>query len=263
MFSNKFNRASSNGDAANVCGKRMSFFWVLSLALLAPAPLVAARVGSGAQRALLAAAGAASTRAAASPDLSTCTGRYALCAAADCTRLAANITVTLSAALAASSGAATASFPAASCTCPILTGSASAKPGSGNMPSSSAPDAEGVCSPPVGNAGDSGDSGDISGGDTLWSLYANVDVIPQAPSWDPSATKPKICNSMRAGFANCFSFSCVQIETAGNGQELALCTCPINEAATGAAVPPTDIAIKSKAGCGALVVGTDNPMNDD
>jgi hypothetical protein len=63
---------------------------------------------------------------------------------------------------------------------------------------------------------------------------------------------------MPQGFANCFSFACTHMGTV-NGVKLASCTCPINEAATGAAATAsaaTPIAIKAVAGCNQLVVGT-------
>jgi hypothetical protein len=178
--------------------------------------------------------------------LTHCTGEFALCAAASCVPLAGgDVTVTLSAAEeAAADGRTTASFPAASCTCPIYKGSALAGPGTGNMPAAAAPGADGTCAPPAG------------AGDTVWSLFAFAADIPQAPRWAARERAPaQRCDAMPAGFANCFSMSCTRVASAANGQALAACTCPINEAATGATADPARIAIKAAAGCGGLVVG--------
>ena len=150
----------------------------------------------------------------------------------------------------ASTGKTEASFPAASCTCPILNGNSSAKPGSGNMPLNAAPGAQGVCAPPDGDK------------TMVWSLFAEQIKIPQAPTWKSRPARAQTCASMGPnGFANCFSFSCVETAPAKNGQALATCTCPVNEAATGAAAPPTNIAIKAAGGCDVLVVGTNNPSS--
>lgn len=142
-----------------------------------------------------------------------CTGDFALCAASTCTPTGGTIEV--------NTASGTASFPAAECVCPILSGHSIADLKGGNM--------KGSCEPPS--------------PDGVWSLYAPMENIPQAINdWstapEQSAASPFVCAaSLGLGnqFANCFSFACVRSGTR-NGVPVATCTCPLGESLSGTPV---------------------------
>jgi hypothetical protein len=145
-----------------------------------------------------------------------CTGTYALCAASTCAPTGETINV--------NTATGTASFPAATCTCPVFDGPAIADPNGGNM--------QGTCKPP--------------GNGQVWSLYAPKTNIPQAVNnWShkssETAVTPQLCSSsvgVGATFANCFSFACTLDPKRVNGVKTATCTCPLGEDLNGEPVDP-------------------------
>lgn len=145
-----------------------------------------------------------------------CRGSYALCAASTCTPTGGTIEVNVS-------GGGTASFPEASCTCPVFTGPAIADVYGGNM--------KGSCKAP--------------GEGQVWSLYWPKVNIPQAVNnWGhkPAQTEVEfqLCSStdgVGATFANCFSFACTLDKKRKNGVKTATCRCPLGENPDGSAVP--------------------------
>jgi len=146
-----------------------------------------------------------------------CTGPYALCAASTCTPTGGSITVNVA-------GGGTASFPEATCTCPIFDGPAIADVNGGNM--------QGSCAAP--------------GPGQVWSLYFPKQQIPQAiNNWsrnpDDSAVEMQLCSAsdnVGASFANCFSFACSVDPKPTNGVRTATCRCPLGENLDGGQVAP-------------------------
>jgi hypothetical protein len=144
-----------------------------------------------------------------------CTGEFALCAAAICTPTSGTIEVNVA-------GGGTASFPAATCTCPVYNGPAIADVNGGNM--------QGSCAPP--------------GPGQIWSLYEHKSNMPQQINdWShlPAKTEApfQLCSaSDNVGdtFANCFSFACTVDKKPTNGVKTATCTCPLGENPDGSAV---------------------------
>jgi hypothetical protein len=161
-------------------------------------------------------------------DLKVCTGRYALCAAAICTPIA-------DATIEVNTATGTASFPEASCTCPVYSGPAIADPNGGNM--------QGSCAPP--------------GPNQIWSLYWPKSNMPQQINgWShkPSETEApfQLCSSTENvgdTFANCFSFACTLNARRNNGVKTATCLCPLGENPDGSAVAAATAVITPAGQC--------------
>jgi hypothetical protein len=157
-----------------------------------------------------------------------CQGAFALCASSTCTPTGSNITVNVQ-------GGGTASFPEASCLCPVISGAALADVTGGNM--------QGSCTPP--------------GKGQVWSLYEPKSNLPQqVNNWSrkpaQSAVSFQLCSSSLAvgnTFANCFSFACTinKDSKSTNGVKTATCFCPLGENPDGSAVP-ADTAVLTPAG---------------
>ena len=146
------------------------------------------------------------------PDISMCSGKFALCAASTCKPTGGTIT--------SNDGQV---WPEVSCTCPVLLGKAIADLTGGNM--------QGSCVAPM-----------VNGEKGVWSLFAPVFNYPQEASnfvQDPkSAMDVKIqrCSGIEAaGSANCWSYSCTYDTDKTNGTQTATCKCPINQIAKGTA----------------------------
>jgi len=160
-------------------------------------------------------------------DFTICQGTYALCAASTCTPTAGTIEV--------NTATGNASFPAASCTCPVFDGPAIADPNGGNM--------QGSCKPP--------------GKGQVWSLYAPKSNVPQAVNnWSrkrsDTAVPPQLCSStdaVGATFANCFSFACTLDPKRVNGVKTATCLCPLGEDLSGDPVQPDTTIIIAAGQC--------------
>jgi hypothetical protein len=160
--------------------------------------------------------------------LKICQGSFALCAASTCTPTGSTIAVNVQ-------GGGTASFPEASCLCPIVNGPAIADVTGGNMTGSCAPPAKGQ----------------------VWSLYEPKSNLPQqVNNWSrkpaQSAVSFQLCSSSLAvgdSFANCFSFACTinKNSNSTNGVKTATCFCPLGENPDGSAVP-ADTAVMTPAG---------------
>ena len=145
------------------------------------------------------------------PDISMCSGRFALCAASTCKPTGGTIT--------SNDGQV---WPEVSCTCPVLKGKAIADLTGGNM--------QGSCTAPM-----------VDGKRGVWSLFAPVFNYPQEASnfvQEPkSAMDVKIqrCSGADAGGStNCWSYSCSYASKI-NGTQTATCKCPINQIAKGTA----------------------------
>jgi hypothetical protein len=157
--------------------------------------------------------------------LQICKGDFALCDATACTPTGGTIAINNN----------KGSYPAASCTCPILRGPAIADTAGGNM--------KGSCAPP-----------DTPGG--IWSLYSPRRHIPQAiTNWSrrPSESKAPILRcpaslNLGAKMVNCFSFACTEIKPI-RGVRRAQCVCPIGVGLNNTTQPP-DTAFGTKAGQG-------------
>jgi hypothetical protein len=132
--------------------------------------------------------------------LTLCPQNFALCAASTCTETGKTITV--------NNGK---TYPAVTCTCPVLQGPAIADVTQGNM--------QGSCDSPEGG---------------VWSLYQIDSDIPQAsatPAWAEAPAPVNICPA--AGkFGQCWNFACTLGEIVNNVQ-LATCTCPEEVALSG------------------------------
>jgi hypothetical protein len=134
--------------------------------------------------------------------ITTCTGKYALCAASTCVPTGKMIT--------ANNGV---SYPEVICKCPILDGEAIADLTMGNM--------QGSC--------------EATDSEHVWSLFAPKKYYPQeANGWSkkPKDMKviPQKCDAslnQGANSSNCFSFNC---EIGIDG--IAICKCPMGQ------VPP-------------------------
>ena len=176
-----------------------------------------------------------------------CTGTYALCAAAICTPTNAIIEV--------NTATGTASFPAATCTCPVYYGPAMGDVNGGNM--------QGSCASP--------------GPNQIWSLYYPRSNMPQEInnwSYIPKKTAApfQLCaasDNVGTSFANCFSFACTLDRKRQNGVRTATCTCPLGENLNGTPVA-ADTAILTPAGqcdstiCSQHPVGMADPdLNTD
>jgi len=138
----------------------------------------------------------------ASPELTLCSGSYALCAAATCTLTGQTFPNT--------------SFPEVVCECPVLSGPALADLTGGNM--------QGSCNPPA---------------DGVWSLFWPSLDIPQEINgvWQQNARAlPHNCPSTIGGrdsnqpvlFGQCFSYSCKNVRKI-NGVLVADCYCPAQQ----------------------------------
>lgn len=162
--------------------------------------------------------------------LAICRGSFALCAASICTPTNGTIEVNVQ-------GGGKASFPAASCLCPVVNGPALADLTGGNM--------QGSCAPP--------------GKGQVWSLYAPKTNLPQQiNNWsrEPSQTAVEfqLCSaSMGVGdtFTNCFSFACTinKSSKSTNGVKTATCICPLGENPDGSAVPANTAVITPAGQC--------------
>ena len=129
----------------------------------------------------------------------------------------------------------TASFPEASCLCPLVNGPALADVTGGNM--------QGSCAPP--------------GKGQVWSLYEPKSNLPQqVNNWSrkpaETAVSFQLCSAgLGVGntFANCFSFACTinKDSKSTNGVKTATCFCPLGENPDGSAVP-ADTAVITPAG---------------
>jgi hypothetical protein len=160
--------------------------------------------------------------------LKICTGPFALCASSICTPTGGTIEVNVQ-------GGGKASFPAASCLCPIVNGTSLADVTGGNM--------QGSCAPP--------------GKDEVWSAYKPETNLPQQiNNWSrkpaQTAVSFQLCSaSLGVGdtFANCFSFACTinKSSKSTNGVKTATCLCPLGENPDGSAVP-ADTAVLTPAG---------------
>lgn len=145
--------------------------------------------------------------------LTTCTGKFALCAASTCTPTGKMIATTLGE-----------SYPEVECRCPILEGTALADTQAGNM--------TGSC--------------DIPKPGTVWSLFAPRVFYPQeasgfSPRPQDMRAKVQMCGAeLNQGYnaSNCFSFICDDL---GNG--LASCRCPMGQV-------PANTAFLTEAGQG-------------
>ncbi len=131
----------------------------------------------------------------AGPELTLCSGSYALCAAATCTRTGTTFPGT--------------GFPEVVCECPVLPGPALADLTGGNM--------QGSCDPPV---------------DGVWSLFWPSLYIPQEVNgvWRQNVSAlPHNCPSeigyQPVLFGQCFSYSCKNVRKI-NGVLVADCYCP-------------------------------------
>ena len=136
---------------------------------------------------------------AAHAEITTCTGKYALCAASTCQPTGKMIT--------ASSGE---TYPEVVCKCPILDGEAIADTTMGNM--------QGSCAP--------------TDDEHVWSLFAPKKYYPQeASNFSKLVRNMKVvaqkCDaslSQGANASNCFSWNC---EIGPNG--IAICSCPMGQ----------------------------------
>jgi len=152
-------------------------------------------------------------------DFRLCFGDFALCAASTCTPI-------IGGTIEVNTATGTAPFPAASCLCPIFSGSAIADVNGGNM--------QGSCDPPL-----------QYGSQGVWSLYWPTAHIPQdINNWSRSSKKSaapaQVCPaSLKQGnqLANCFSFACIREPGKIHGVEVATCFCPLGESLEGTAVP--------------------------
>jgi hypothetical protein len=160
--------------------------------------------------------------------LKICQGAFALCASSTCTPTGSTIAVNVQ-------GGGTASFPEASCLCPLVNGPALADVTGGNM--------QGSCAPP--------------GKGQVWSLYEPKSNLPQqVNNWSrkpaETAVSFQLCSAgLGVGntFANCFSFACTinKDSKSTNGVKTATCFCPLGENPDGSAVP-ADTAVITPAG---------------
>ncbi len=161
-----------------------------------------------------------------------CKGQYALCEASICTPDGNTIEVNVA-------GGGTASFPEASCTCPIINGPSVADVNGGNM--------KGSCAPP--------------GKGMVWSLYAPKTSLPQQINdWSKkpadTAVDIQLCSSslnVGATFTNCFSFACTIDQKRTNGVKTATCLCPLGENPDGTAVPPATAVVTPAGQCNTSV----------
>ena len=149
-----------------------------------------------------------------------CDGEYALCAAATCTPTGGQILV--------NTKNGKASFPAATCTCPILKGVYVVDVNGGNM--------AGTCAVPA-----------VS---SIWSGYFPRGMQPQAiTDWQNADSPAQLCGAKEmqgTELANCFSFLCVRAGKI-NGTDVATCTCALGEDFEGNPVP-ADTAFFTQAG---------------
>jgi hypothetical protein len=125
--------------------------------------------------------------------LTICPQDFALCAASTCVETGGTITQ--------NDGQ---TFPAVTCSCPVIHGPGIADVNAGNM--------KGSCEPPAGG---------------VWSIYWPKENIPQAaatPAWS-EAPAPFIVCSAGLPFGQCWNFACTLGEIV-DGQQLANCTCP-------------------------------------
>ena len=131
-----------------------------------------------------------------SPELTTCTGEYALCAASTCTPTGRTIT-----------GNNGVPYPEVECRCPILDGVSIADTSAGNM--------KGSCAP--------------TDSQHVWSLFAPKLYYPQEASnfslwpWKQRAVVQACPSSLNLGAqsSNCFSWECKR-----GPDGIALCQCP-------------------------------------
>jgi len=133
------------------------------------------------------------------PNLVLCPQDFALCAAATCEKTDGTITL--------NDGK---TYPAVSCTCPVLPGPAIADLNAGNM--------KGSCTPPP---------------DGVWSIYQIDSDIPQVdadPTWSEAPASALVCPG-GLEFAQCWNLACT-LGSIVNGQQLAICTCPLERAVT-------------------------------
>ena len=146
------------------------------------------------------------------PDISMCSGKFALCAASTCKPTGGTII--------SNDGQV---WPEVSCTCPVLLGKAIADLTGGNM--------QGSCAAPM-----------VNGKQGVWSLFAPVFNYPQEASnfaQEPKSamdvTIQRCAGAEAAGSANCWSYSCTYDTDKINGTQTATCKCPINQIAKGTA----------------------------
>jgi hypothetical protein len=170
--------------------------------------------------------------------LRVCKGQYALCAAAICTPV-------LDGTIEVNTATGPASFPEATCTCPVYDGPAIADVYGGNM--------QGSCAPP--------------GPRQIWSLYWPKSNMPQEINgWShkPSETEApfQLCSSTENvgdTFTNCFSFACTLNARRNNGVKTATCLCPLGEDPNGVAVPAATAVVTPAGQCDSSVCA-DHPV---
>jgi len=145
-------------------------------------------------------------------DITTCQGKFALCAASTCTKTGKTITT--------NDGK---TYPEVACKCPVLNGTSIADLSSGVM--------KGTCS--------------VDDPSTqVWSLFAPrlVELFhyPQEANdfvrTPPSKTKAKVqsCSgTFAAGSTNCFGMLCTYDTNKTNGTVTATCSCPTGQIAQG------------------------------
>jgi hypothetical protein len=163
-----------------------------------------------------------------------CYGDYAFCSASTCTPTGGQILV--------NTATGQASFPAASCTCPILHGLDEVEVDGGNM--------TGSCYTP--NAA------------TVWSgFWPHATTPQQLANWQDVAAPGLICGSdlmLGNKSVNCYSFSCQRAGTI-NGVQVATCTCPIGETFDGTPIAP-DTAFFTQAGQCSVSYCSQYPVSD-
>jgi hypothetical protein len=163
-----------------------------------------------------------------------CFGDYAFCSAAVCTPTGGQIVV--------NTATGTASFPAATCVCPILKGVDEVEVAGGNMLGScEAPDHKSV-----------------------WSgFWPHLSTPQQLSNWQTAPAPGLLCGSdLNQGnqSVNCYSFKCEKAGTM-NGVEVANCTCPIGETFDGTAIPAAT-AFFTQAGQCDVSICSQHPVSD-
>ena len=158
------------------------------------------------------------------PEITTCTGDYALCAASTCKPTGKTIT-----------GNNGVPYPEVVCRCPILNGVAIADTSAGNM--------KGSCTP--------------TSDQNVWSLFAPKLYYPQEANnfsslpWKQKAVVQTCASSLNLGdkSSNCFSWNCVR----GN-DGIAVCSCPTGQV-------PANTAFLTEAGQGNATACSQYPVS--
>jgi hypothetical protein len=158
------------------------------------------------------------------PEITTCKGDYALCAASTCKPTGRTIT-----------GNTGVAYPEVECRCPILNGVAIADTSAGNM--------KGTCAP--------------TSNKHVWSLFAPKLYYPQEANnfsslpWKQKAVVQACASSLNLGdkSSNCFSWNCVR----GN-DGIAICSCPTGQI-------PANTAFLTEAGQGDTAACSQYPVS--